>query len=100
MTHKEWAAKHAELFGLDADKIKPTLQAWAKLFEAEGYTPEQLLAASVWIAGHRPPRFLSDHLPNLVERLKMPRPSAEMSLEERAEYGRRNYASSLFQSEK
>lgn len=69
-TYGEWIAYHLELFGLDEKRRMPTLEFWvAELFKPRGVSPDDLRAASLWIAQNDPPSFFEDHLPRLQRRL-------------------------------
>jgi hypothetical protein len=66
----DWALYHAQLFGLDSPAEASMLRAWVELFAAERIAPEELTEASKWLAVNDPPRFRSDHLAKLMERVK------------------------------
>src|SRR5262245_57478261 len=68
-----WAERHATVFRLNAGTDVSMFNAWRELFLAAGYTPEELHAATAWLATHAPPRFPADHLKALVERINAAR---------------------------
>lgn len=76
MTHADWAEQHARLFGLTNDGAAAMLGEWCGLFCEEGYTADELLSATRWIAMNDPPRFPSDHLERLTVRLRTARRQA------------------------
>jgi hypothetical protein len=43
---------------------------WAIDFRRWGYTPAELDEATSWLATHQPPRYRSEHLPGLIERVR------------------------------
>lgn len=53
-TYEFWAQYHASLFGLHTDADLEMLLAWARLFEKHGYTPDELMQASDFMAIHNP----------------------------------------------
>lgn len=69
----EWATYHAALFGLDGDKDVETFMAWKTLFAAAGYTAAELREASDWIALNDTPKWRSEHLAKLQERIRTKR---------------------------
>lgn len=74
--HAEWGKFHGVLFGLVTDSDAKMLAEWAALFAAEGYAPDELQAASRWLALNDPPRFRTDHLLRLQDRLRQLRRQA------------------------
>jgi hypothetical protein len=65
VTHADWIAYHATLFGFHASEL-PMLEAWAVFFIAEGFAAAELQAASLELARNERPAFRrEDHL-NLI----------------------------------
>lgn len=61
-----WVQYHATLFGLDTDGDLKTLLSWRRLFvELNGFTAEELHAASDDLAAPPVPRFRNEHLDRL-----------------------------------
>lgn len=65
-----WAARHGQLFALTTDADARMLAEWAGLFARAGYAPAELTEATEWLATNAPPRFRTEHLPALLERLR------------------------------
>jgi hypothetical protein len=61
-----WVEYHAVLFGLDGEGETRTLLAWRETFAAQGFTAEELRAASLHLA-RDPPRYREEHLRRLQE---------------------------------
>jgi hypothetical protein len=69
MTH--WAITHAALFGNKSSEWEETYIAWNDLFAAEGFTKDQLEAATIAVAKRfKVPVFASEHLNALREELR------------------------------
>ncbi len=82
----DWVTYHATLFGLDSDRDLATLLVWRDLFEAAGYDPRELRAASDSIAlAPEPPRWRIDHLDRLQSAVRAARREAQAA--ERAAAG-------------
>lgn len=64
---------HARTFGLLSQAELEMVAEWARRFHAEGYSHQELRAASEWLTTHEPPRYRADHLDALVRRLKQQR---------------------------
>lgn len=69
----DWAEHHAVLFGLRSDDDTAMLVEWSNLFRVAGWLPEQAWSATDWLALNNPPRYRSDHLALLVQRMKQQR---------------------------
>lgn len=61
MTYGNWIDRHARAFGLDRDSDKEMLGEWASVFSSDGYTPDELDAATTAMLSN-PPRFRNEHL--------------------------------------
>lgn len=69
-TYHEWAAYHAQMFGLLSEPEVAMVHAWLEPFTSVGYTVEELRAASDWMAINGPPKFRSEHLSGLTNRIR------------------------------
>ncbi len=65
----EWARHHATVFGILDEAGLAMLASWEPLFLAAGYLGPELHLATDWLAVNAPPRFRTDHLPALRQRL-------------------------------
>lgn len=65
-----WIDRHAAIFALTTEQDARMLMEWCGLFAAAGWTPAELTEATDWIALHSPPRFRSEHLAALQERVR------------------------------
>lgn len=79
-----WAERHGGLFGLIEDKDAGMLLELCEHFARQGHTPAELTEATEWLALNAPPRFRTEHLAALQERLReqrrragLRRPAAE-----------------------
>jgi hypothetical protein len=67
---QDWAKRHCTLFGLLEPKWMAMVASWQETFDLCGWTAEELHAATTWLAAHAPPRFPSEHLPALQDRVR------------------------------
>jgi hypothetical protein len=65
-----WAQRHCTVFGLFESRQMEMVASWQAVFDACGWTADELHAATTWLASHSPPRFPSEHLAALQHRLR------------------------------
>lgn len=73
MVWNDWIAQHASIFGQHDERDLAHLGHLAGIFAEAGWTPEELLAASRWVALHDPPKFRDAMLRALQERVRQVR---------------------------
>lgn len=87
MTDEDWSGWvkfYAPCFGLMGDSDAAMFAAWREVFEASGYTAEELHEAAKEIA-KSPPRFRIDHLARIQSRIRERRFALRMQQEQRHE---------------
>jgi hypothetical protein len=65
----EWARRHCTVFGLLDAKQVAMVASWQPTFDLLGWTAAELHEATTWLAANAPPRFPSEHLPALRQRV-------------------------------
>lgn len=70
MTWPEWIKLHATAYGHHEHRDMEMLGLWAAQFKADGWTPDDLDAATRWILTHVEIKYRSDALAALVARLR------------------------------
>lgn len=73
----EWARRHQVLFGLNSDENIAMVLAWEDIFEAAGVSLPELDDATQYMATQAAPRFPSDHLPAIQQRIREQRTKRE-----------------------
>ena len=76
MTYADWARHHCRLYCLTPEQVV-TVAAWLPELERQGWTPDELDAASCWLLVNAPPKwFPQDHLTGLRDRIAAARREA------------------------
>lgn len=70
MNWQDWVETHSRIFGLQSEADISMLVEWTHLFSSAGFSPEELDAASRWVAINAPPKFRTDHLQALLLRAR------------------------------
>lgn len=83
MTYEQWAGQHCQTFGLlDPAEFAMVLSWRVPLCDLSGYSVEELASATAWMAAKAAPKFRSDHLRLIQERVSSSR-LAESAIEAR-----------------
>ena len=70
MTWDDWIDLHARAYGHRDDSDLAMLDLWAQQFAADGWTADDLAAATRWVLTHVEVKFRSDTLAALIARLR------------------------------
>lgn len=68
--YDRWVTYHSTLFGFEKDRDLAMLDAWGSLFRGAGYKPAELFEASNQLALNAPPKWRSEHLAAIQDRIK------------------------------
>lgn len=71
--YEDWARHHALVFSLTTAEDAKMLLAWGDLFAASNFSPDELTQATDWLAMNSPPRFRTEHLKALQDRVRQSR---------------------------
>lgn len=69
-TWSDWVDKHATIFNMTQEGQLLTLREWAQMFRKHGFTPQELIDASEWVAMNVEVRFREELLPKLRARVR------------------------------
>lgn len=73
MTYQQWAEAHASIFGLiSIEEIKMIL-SWQAIFSMCGYSIEELQEATSYLASGHSPKYRTEHLQAIHDRIKKQR---------------------------
>lgn len=89
-----WTTKHSHIFGMMADADLAMFHAWREVFQAAGYSAEELAAATMNIAND-PPRWRVDHLTRIHGYIRAERFRARLAMEKMEEERHRAVACQL-----
>lgn len=77
MTFEQWAGKHCQTFGLlDPSEFAMVLSWRVPLCDLSGYSVDELESATAWMAAKAAPKFRTDHLRLIQERVSSARLAA------------------------
>lgn len=75
-TIAEWAGYHADLFGMTSESDVRMLTSWVAPFTGYGFTADELVEASQFMAIHDEPQFRNQHLGGIKSRIANQRQKA------------------------